>query len=190
MSISASAPATRATCMSPACSAAQSSSAVLPTPASPRSTSTPLSPSRTAASTPSSAPVSTARSSNALIALPSSAPSRAAQVAGGRADPSGTGPDGHRILQGWSDADWLVVRPVAPLSRSPAGFASVEIPSRPGETLAQPRPPFPSSGRAASAGETVRHRQKLATPLTGLLACRLAGDDKSPHRRALPCPGS
>src|SRR5947207_12895339 len=72
MSISASAPATRATRISSAWPAAQSSSAVLPTPASPRSTSTPLSPSRTAASTPSSAPVSTTRPSNALIPLPSS----------------------------------------------------------------------------------------------------------------------
>ena len=87
MSISASAPATRATCMSPACPAAQSSSAVLPTPASPRSTSTPLSPSRTAASTPPNAPVSTARPSNALIALPSSALGR-----NGRSFP---GPDDH-----------------------------------------------------------------------------------------------
>src|SRR5438105_14556534 len=78
MSISASAPATRATRISSACPAAQSSSAVLPTPASPRSTSTPLSPSRTAASTPSSEPVSTARPSNALIALPSSPRPRSA----------------------------------------------------------------------------------------------------------------
>jgi hypothetical protein len=51
----------------PASPAAQSSSAVFPIPASPRSTSAPLSPSRTAADTPSTTAVSAARSSNALI---------------------------------------------------------------------------------------------------------------------------
>src|SRR6185437_13393749 len=67
-------PATRASRIFPACPAAHSSSAVLPIPASPLSTSTTLSPSRTAAGTPSTAAVSAARSSNALIAQPSRPP--------------------------------------------------------------------------------------------------------------------
>jgi hypothetical protein len=168
--------------MSPACAAAQSSSAVLPTPASPRSIRTPLSPSRTAASTPSSAPVSTARSSNALIALPSSAPGRNEQ-SWPRAVPL-ENPVVWRLLQDGTR------HPSAPVSDDPN--RNVKNDQRAGHVRAAPRrspctaagaPGAPRNRNPRAAGPASPSRTRPRTPP----ASPVAGEDQPQHRLRARC---